>query len=38
MGRGSGQDTGIVIRAKHTGTFDRTVKAWRIKGQGVVRG
>jgi hypothetical protein len=35
MGRGiGGQDTGIV-RAKNTGTFDRTVKAWRIKGRGI---
>jgi len=34
MGRGSGQDTGIV-RAKNTGTFDRTVKTWRIKGRGI---
>ena len=23
------------MRAKNTGTFDRTVKAWRIKGRGI---
>jgi len=30
MHRGSGQDTGIV-RAKNTGTFDRSTLSWRIK-------